>query len=76
MDDDTALPLELAGLWRRAATCWVAVMDQRADDMVRENIALRRLHCLSTTCAPTPEQRRYQNKKRYRAQKSRYVTEG
>ncbi|ERK08599.1 transcriptional regulator, PerC family [Serratia fonticola AU-AP2C] len=62
--------LELAGLWRRAARCWLDVMDNSSDDAERERIAQRREHCIAMANGITPDQRRYQNKQRYREQKA------
>lgn len=60
--------LEQAGLWRRAARCWLDVMDITTDDKDREHIAARRQHCIGMANGITPDQRRYQNKQRYREQ--------
>ncbi|WP_199637834.1 PerC family transcriptional regulator [Serratia sp. PAMC26656] len=38
--------LELAGLWRRAARCWLDVMDSSTDDAERERVAQRRERCI------------------------------
>ncbi|EAO2685989.1 PerC family transcriptional regulator [Salmonella enterica] len=40
--DDIAEALERAGLWRRAATCWLHVFDSLNSDKGRERIAQRR----------------------------------
>ncbi|WP_208952525.1 PerC family transcriptional regulator [Rahnella sp. ChDrAdgB13] len=70
MNEKKAEALEQAGLWRRAARCWLDVMDASQDDKERERIALRRNHCISMSIGVTADQRRYQNKQRYREQKS------
>lgn len=70
MTAEKAETLELAGLWRRAARCWLDVMDSSTDDAEREQLALRRQHCIAMANGITPDQRRYQNKQRYREQQS------
>lgn len=70
LSEEKAEKLENAGLWRRAARCWLDVMDASADDKERERIAARRQHCIDMASGITPDQRRYQNKQRYRQQKS------
>ncbi|MDA5483343.1 PerC family transcriptional regulator [Yersinia intermedia] len=44
-----ATNLERVGLWRRAATQWLAVMDHCTDDSEWEQIARRREPCLLTS---------------------------
>jgi PerC transcriptional activator. len=70
MTADKAEALELSGLWRRAARCWLDVMDRSTDDAERERIAQRRERCIAMADGVTPDQRRYQNKQRYREQNS------
>lgn len=62
--------LELAGLWRRAARCWLDVLDSSTDDAERERVALRREYCITMASGLTPDQRRNQKRQRYREQKS------
>lgn len=62
---EKAKSLEKAGLWRRAARCWLD-----ADDKERERIASHRQRCMNMASNITPEQQRCKNKQRYREQKS------
>jgi hypothetical protein len=53
-----ALGLERAGLWRRAAHCWLEEMDVCTDERMRGWLVRRREACLSRARVPTPEQRK------------------
>ncbi|MBM1020212.1 PerC family transcriptional regulator [Enterobacter sp. A11] len=58
VSDSVAEKLEAAGLWRRAAARWLAVMDRvEHTDVQREWIRQRRKHCQSmvTPVATEPE---------------------
>lgn len=67
---EKAKALEKSGLWRRAARCWLDVMDASSDDKERERIASHRQRCMNMASNITPEQQRNKNKQRYRDQKS------
>lgn len=46
LNDSIAQALERAGLWQRAATCWLFIFDRLSTDYTREHIAFRREACL------------------------------
>lgn len=50
--DVLAEELERKGMYRRAASRWLVVLEQCADEKDREWVALRRVHC--TDCARLP----------------------
>ncbi|HHJ4233277.1 PerC family transcriptional regulator [Citrobacter freundii] len=50
--DVLAEELEHKGLYRRAASRWLVVLEQCADEKDREWVALRRIHCVD--CARLP----------------------
>jgi hypothetical protein len=53
VEDEIARTLEAAGLWRRAASRWLDVMQFHAQtDEQREWIRQRRKHCLSQITRP------------------------
>lgn len=49
LDDSIVHALERAGLWRRAASRWLVILDSLATDPAREYVALRREACLLMT---------------------------
>ncbi|MBU9819889.1 PerC family transcriptional regulator [Rahnella sp. BCC 1045] len=69
--DNTAEMLEERGWWNRAARRWLDVLDNTDDDIVRETIVRRRGHCLDMAGQVAPEQRRRENRKKYK-QQNRY----
>lgn len=46
LNDSIACALERAGLWRRAASRWLVILDLLESDAAREQIAFRREACL------------------------------
>lgn len=46
LNDSIASALEHSGLWRRAASRWLVILDQAISEQAREHIALRREACL------------------------------
>ncbi|MGK2890052.1 PerC family transcriptional regulator [Klebsiella michiganensis] len=54
VSDAIAEKLENAGLWRRAAARWLAVMDRCDTDAQREWVSQKRRQCYSNL-APPPE---------------------
>ncbi|WP_261373231.1 PerC family transcriptional regulator [Yersinia intermedia] len=62
-----AQQLEQAGLWRRAAMQWLAVMDRCTDDAEGETLAQRRQYCLMQLKG-TPEEQVSSVRNRHRCQ--------
>ncbi|MEH4990145.1 PerC family transcriptional regulator [Enterobacter ludwigii] len=56
VSDAIAEKLENAGLWRRAAARWLAVMDRCETDMQREWVSQKRRQCYSNIEQPVAEQ--------------------
>ncbi|HFW3090761.1 TPA: PerC family transcriptional regulator [Salmonella enterica subsp. enterica serovar Reading] len=52
--DEKVEKLETAGLYRRAAARWLAVLDKCHDASSREWVTRRRLWCLEQTKTPRP----------------------
>lgn len=52
--DEKAEKLEMAGLYRRAATRWLKVLDGCHDISSREWVARRRLWCIQQAQTPLP----------------------
>lgn len=59
---ERAQRLEAAGLWRRAARCWLELLDEALDDDAREYIVRHRYYCL--TMADTSVLEAMPNRKR------------
>lgn len=57
VSDAVAEKLEHAGLWRRAATRWLDVMQTCETDTQRNLVRLRRHACLSRVSSPAQEER-------------------
>lgn len=55
--DSKAESLEQAGLWRRAASRWLDVMDITDDLLLRHAVVLRRNYCLSMAKNGKPDKR-------------------
>ncbi|MDR8490333.1 PerC family transcriptional regulator [Serratia nevei] len=70
MKVEKAEALERSGLWRRAARCWLEVMDRSIDEAERERVAQRRAYCITMANGISPGQRRYRKKLLHRVQKS------
>lgn len=56
VNDVIAEKLENAGLWRRAAARWLAVMDRCETDVQREWVSQKRRQCYSNIEQPVVEQ--------------------
>ena len=54
-NETLAIELEQKGLWRRAATRWLEVMDTSEMDTERDRARKRRNHCLAQLKRPVPE---------------------
>lgn len=68
LKDEQAEKLEERGWWYRAARRWLDVLDLTVDDSVREAIVRRREHCLNMSGQIAPDQRRRENRKKYKQQ--------
>jgi hypothetical protein len=55
VSDAIAEKLENAGLWRRAAARWLAVMDRCETDVQREWVSQKRRACYSRLALPVDE---------------------
>lgn len=56
VSDAVAEKLESAGLWRRAAARWLAVMDLCDTDAQRQWVSQKRRQCYSNIALPVSEQ--------------------
>lgn len=56
VSDAVAEKLEKAGLWRRAAARWLAVMDLCDTDAQRQWVSQKRRQCYSNIALPVSEQ--------------------
>lgn len=54
--DKQAENLEKKGLWRRAAMRWLAVLDDAADEKIREGAMFRRNYCQRMATKPFESQ--------------------
>lgn len=57
ISDAKAEALEKAGLWRRAARCWLEVLDSVLEDKQREKAEMRRDYCTRMAAGRKPDTR-------------------
>ena len=57
VSDHPAEKLEKRGLWRRAATRWLDVLDNATDEKTREAAMLRRNYCQRMAAGVKPDTR-------------------